>query len=110
MADHIWTVGFLSALTNSAQTVKATQGGIGGYYIYNPDSAAAYVQFFDESGTITIGTTTPKMSIGVPAGAAAHIEFAHDIPFLNSIKVAATTTATGLTAPGTSLVANIFYK
>jgi hypothetical protein len=105
----IWSTSLQSALSTTPETVKSSDGYVGGWYVFNPNAAAAYIQFFDESGTITLGSTTPKMSIGIPAGAGANVEFRRGIPFTNSIKVAATTTATGSSANASALVCNFLY-
>lgn len=104
-----WNVSRHAALTNAPETVKSGQGHFGGYFIYNPNADVAFLHIYDESGTVTVGSTTPKASFGIPGGAGANIEIKRSVPCLNSIKVAATTTAGGSTAPTSALVANIYY-
>ena len=36
-----------TALTNSAQAIKASAGNLFGYYIYNPNASAQFVQFYN---------------------------------------------------------------
>ena len=71
----------------------------------NPNASAAYVQVFDTTGTVTLGTAVPKLSFGL--GATQATVFAVDVKFVAAVKIAATTTATGNTAPGTALDCNV---
>jgi hypothetical protein len=101
----------LTALTATAQAVKASAGKLGGWYIYNPNATAAYVIIYDiASGSVTVGTSTPKMVICIPATSGANVEFVNGIAFGTAISVAATTTGPGNTAPTTALEANFLYK
>ncbi len=103
------------ALTNTAVAVKATAGKLYGYNIFNPGTALAYVHFYDvASGSVTVGTTTPKLSIALPSNASAFVgddTGFGDIPvdFTTAITIAASTTPGGGTAPGTALVTNLYY-
>lgn len=102
---------FQSALSTTVQSVKAGAGKLGGWYIYNPNASVAYVQIFNvASGSVTLGTTTPTLSLGIPASSAANLMNGEGIDFSTAISIAATTTATGSTAPGTGLVTNFLYK
>lgn len=94
---------------NSAQTMKGSAGNLYTLEISNPNDIDCYIQFFDESGSITVGTTTPKQSFLVPANGAMDKSFVVPIAFANSIKYACTTTATGSTDPTTGLVVNGGY-
>jgi hypothetical protein len=100
-----------TALTNTAQQVKATTGTVGGWYIYNPNATATYVNFYnDTSASVTVGTTNQQMVICVPATAGANVEFGNGITFATAISISATTTGGGNTAPGSALECNVFYK
>jgi hypothetical protein len=103
---------FYAAQTTTVQTVKPTSGALCGYYIYNPNSSVAYVQFFDVASgtTVTLNTTVPTLSIGIPATAAANLFDGTGLEFKNGLKLAATTTATGLTAPSTGLDINVLFR
>jgi hypothetical protein len=90
-------------------------GELGAYYCVNGsggtlNTATSYIQIFDTSGTVTLGTTTPKWSIGLLPSGGANLEFANGLNFANAIKIAATTTATGSTAPSTNVDCNFAYK
>lgn len=106
-----WSVNSQTALTNSKVAVKASAGNFGGYMVYNPNSSVSYVQIFDvASGSVTLGTTAPTYVIPLPATAAANVEFTAGINHATAITLAATTTATGSTAPSTALVGFFLYK
>ncbi len=61
------------------------------------------------SGAVSVGSTTPKWSIGIPASGAANLA-GLNLSFANGIQVAATTTAGGSTNPGSALDANFGYR
>lgn len=100
-----------TALTSTAQQVKGSAGQVGGWYVYNPNSSAVYVSFYNAlSANVTVGTTNQQMVIVIPATQGANVEFTNGIAFSTGISIAATTTGGGNTAPSTALEANIFYK
>ncbi len=70
------------------------------------------MQLFDVASAtaVTLGTTSPTMTFGIPAASGRFLEFANGINMANGIKLACTTTATGSTAPSTGLDVNVFYK
>jgi hypothetical protein len=100
---------------NSVQTIKSTEGEIHAIVVHNPNATTAFIQFFDEAGTITVGTTDPKQSFPVPppaetpAGGPLVLPLAKPMRFHNSIKYACTTTADGNTDPSVGLVVNVLY-
>ena len=110
LATTGWSFQRYSAQTTTVQTLKGSQGVIGGWYIYNPNTSVAYVQIFNTTGAVTLGTTAPDLTLGIPASAGANVEFTQGIMLTNGIKLAATTTPTGSTAPSTGLEINMFYK
>lgn len=100
----------VNGLSTTVVSVKSSAGFLTGYFVYNPDTVVNYVQIFDVSGTVTLGTTPPKWSIAIPPGSGANLSFDSPLSFSNAIKVAATTTVTGSTAPGSALNANFAYS
>jgi hypothetical protein len=106
-----WSVSSQTAFTNTVVSIKASAGQFGGYMFNNPNSGTIYLQIFNvASGSVTPGTTTPTYVIPLPAGASANVEFANGIAHSTAISAVATTTATGNTAPTTSLVGFFLYK
>ena len=100
-------------LTNNPVAVKSSAGNLYGFDFVNTGAAAAFVQIFDLAvGAVTLGTTVAKMSKWVPAGGAWEEKFGGEgkISFTNAITVAATTTASGNTAPATGILANVTFK
>lgn len=100
-----------TALTNSAQAIKASAGTLKGYYIYNPNASAQFVQFYNTaSGSVTVGTTNPLFMLTIPATSAANLWMTDGIAFSTAISWSATSTAGGNGAPGSSLDAVAWYK
>ncbi len=101
-------------LDETEEEVKATPGNLYGWYIHNNASAVRYVKLYnDTAANVVVGTTTPVMTIPIPASSAANVHFTHGISFSTAITAAATTGVadndTG--APGVGdVVVNIFYK
>jgi hypothetical protein len=101
-----------TALTSTAQAIKASAGNLFGYYIYNPNAAAVFVQFYNTAfGSVTVGTTNPLFMLTIPAASAANLMFPHGVAFGTAMSWAAVmTTAGGNTAPTTALDAVAWYK
>lgn len=95
---------------NTAQQVKGSAGSLYFLEVSNPNPTGAFIQLYDEAGAITVGTTTPKLSLFVPGNGAMDKTFTVPVAFANSIKYACTTTATGAGDPTTGLVVNAGYK
>lgn len=101
-------------LDESDQAVKASAGKLYGYYIYNASAGVRYFKLYDAlAADVTVGTTTPVMTIALPTGAAAHVEYSMGIAFVTGITAACVTgvadSSTG--APGANeCIANFFYK
>ena len=102
-----------STLTNTVVNIGTanTAGVVAGWYIYNSNNVVTYVQFFNtQASGVTLGTTAPVYSIGIPALSAANLMSPTGINHSTAISIAATTTRAGSTAPGTAIDMNIFYK
>lgn len=99
-----------TALSNTAVAIKASSGRVYGYSLFNPSIATVFIQFFNvAAASVTVGTTTPLFVVAVPAGGAVNVLAALPITFSAAFSMAATTTATGSTAPATAAVAAVFY-
>ena len=101
-----------TALTNTAQVIKASAGQLYGWFIYNPNATAQFVQLYNTAaGSVTVGTTNPLFMLTIPATSGANVEFTNGITFSNAgWSAAATSTAGGAGAPGTALDCVFFYK
>lgn len=89
-----------------------TPGTVLGWYFYNANASVAYVQFFNaQASAVTLGTTVPVYSLGIPAGSAANVPAnMPGIAHSTAISIAITTTRAGSTGVGTTVDYNIFYK
>lgn len=104
---------FNTGLSNSVTHAVNAACSLYGYNFYNANSVPIFVQFFDTTGSITPGVTTPKMSIYLPAnGGAIDTVFAGEakIAFGTGLTVIATTGATNGVTPAIGILVNIFYK
>src|SRR3990167_8115950 len=88
---------------NTAQAVKTAGGNVYAVEISNINTTDAFLQLFDlATGNVTVGTTTPKLSLFIPAGdgtkrGASDKVFDVPISFSVAITYACTTTPTGNT-------------
>lgn len=102
------TTYFNSALTNTPIQIRVGSSAVTGFEFQNPNSTNAYVQIFDTiRGGVTLGTTVPLFSFLVP-GNGAQDKPLMNLPYINGLVIAATTTATGSTAPTSALVVNLW--
>jgi len=107
-----WTPFLDAAQSTTVTTVKGSAGELGAYHCINPNTSNVYIQIFDAatSGAVTLGTTTPALSLGLPASDGGNVEWMMGIHFANGIQVAATTAAKNNTAPSTNVDCNFGYK
>jgi len=79
-------------LDETEEAVKASAGQIYGYYIYNNAATTHFIKFYNATvANVTVGTTTPVLTIPLPPGAAANAYSDIGIEFDTAITVAATT-------------------
>lgn len=93
--------------------VKASAGQIYGWFMTNRAASAIYVKFYNAStGSTTVGSTTPFMTIPLLTGQASNVWFGQGIPFSTAITAACVTgvadSSTGAPAANDCVV-NIFY-
>lgn len=79
-----------------------------GYNASNVNSSTVYLQIFDAASTsgITLGSTTPDVVLGIPANGV--LDGPQQIAFQHGIVIAATTTATGSSAPSSAVPVTLF--
>ena len=101
-----------TALTSTAQAVKASAGQLYGYYIYNPNAIAQFAHFYNTAAaSVTVGTTNPLFTLTIPPASAANLSMTMGIEFSNAgWSISATATAGGNGAPTTALDAVVWYK
>ena len=98
------------SIGNTATAISGSAAQVYGWYIYNPNADAVYVQFFNTAAaSVTVGSTAPYYSIGIPGTAAANV-FGPGIDHSTAISIAITTTRSGSTSPTSTVDYNIFYK
>ena len=106
------TFHLVSAATTNATNIKASQGVVTGWYIYNSNANARKVAFHNTAGTPTAGASI-FYTIVIPGLAATNVSFPNGLAFSTGIAI---TTVTGLADSDATAVAlndlniNIFYK
>jgi hypothetical protein len=106
-----WTPLVKTAITNTAQSIKASAGQLGYLQCDNNNNAWSYLQIYDLAvGSVVVGTTVPSqavpMSPNLSNGFVANLQ---GMQFATAISIAATTTQTGAGAPGNSLNCTFGY-
>lgn len=107
-------------LDESEEEVKATRGQVYGVWFTNRATTPRYLKFYNATAAnVTVGTTTPVLTIELPANASDHITGDLEVAggkgaeFDTAITVAATTgladSDTGVPAAN-DVVVNIFFK
>lgn len=109
-----WSVSrLISAATTNATNVKGSAGTLGGWYLFNTNAAVRYLKIYNKATAPTVGSDTPFMTIPIPAGGGANIEFPNGIAMGTGIGFAITTGVadadTGAVAAN-EIVVNLLYK
>jgi hypothetical protein len=92
-------------------SVKSSAGNLYGWFIGNTNATVCYVQIFNvASGSVTLGTTAPNLTLPIPATSGANLSLVIPIAFGTAISVASTTTATGATTTGCGQTINFWYQ
>lgn len=101
-----------AALNATVQAIKTSAGQLGKVQCDNNNAAWTYIQIFNATtGNVTLGTTAPAGI--VPLAPSLSGGFALSLvgdQYSTAISVAATTTATGSTAPGTAINCQFSYN
>lgn len=111
-----YALGGTNAALTTTQTVSAAAGKVGGYQFINLNSSPAYVQVFDTTGAVTLGSTQPTYIFAIPAnstaanGVGANWEMSNGLIIANGIKIAATTTTNGASTVATGVAGTFIYK
>lgn len=120
LSNSGWSFFYVAGGINATkQQIKAVSGTLGGWaWLYNPNTAATFLQIFNKaSASVTVGTTAPDFVIVLPGiaaasatGSAANNEIVMGIAMSTGITIAATTTETGLTNPTNPIFCTFLYK
>jgi hypothetical protein len=99
-------------IDETEEEVKGTAGQVFGWSVYN-DGAGGEIYFHIYNATaanVTVGTTTPLVTLGIPAGGGANAFTEMGIAFGTAITIAATTAHDGTGAPAANqVVGTLFY-
>lgn len=100
-----------AALKATKQVVSSAKSRVYGLHVWNQDTSDTYLQFYDAlTAGVTVGTTTPTLTLVVPASSGIDKDTTIPWEFNTGIVVAATTTVGGSTNPTNGLLINLFYK
>lgn len=99
-------------LSNTVTDISTTSVPFLGYLLSNPNASNVFVQvFYAPAADVTLGTTPPDTIIKMGSDGAVAWDFEEPRGKDGSgLSVAATTTATGSTAPGTGVTGTFYYK
>ena len=104
------------ALTSTAVlAVNLSKGGTATlqaiFFGNEANSAPSYLQIWDvaTAAVVTVGTTPPNMIIDAPALLGNSLDFTLGVLFKNGVVIAATTTATGSTAPSSNCTVTLAF-
>jgi hypothetical protein len=79
-------------LDETEEEIKASAGQIGWYYLFNAASSTRFFKFYNATAaSVTVGSTTPVLTIAVPAGSGANAPTEHMLAFGTAITAACTT-------------------
>jgi hypothetical protein len=94
----------LAGASTNATSVKASAGQVFGWYLANAAAYTVFFKLYNKASAPTVGTDTPFMTIPVPAGSAANVEFMRGLAMGTGVAFA--TTKLVADADTTVLVAN----
>jgi hypothetical protein len=101
-------------LDETEEDVKTSAGTVYGYFFSNTNASVRYLKWFNAAAaSVTVGSTTPVMTMMLPASSSGHVSFPYGLKFDTAICVAATTGVadadTGAPSANDVLL-NVFYK
>jgi hypothetical protein len=102
----------LAGASTNATSVKGSAGQVYGWYLANAAGYTVFFKLYNKASAPTVGTDTPFMTIPVPAGAAANVEFMRGVAMGTGVafaitKLVADSDTTVVVA--NDLVVNLFY-
>lgn len=96
------------------QQIKATQGNIYGWHLYNAAASTRFFKFvYRPAASVTVGTTVPDLVLPIPAGAAANVAMPDGVNFRNGLTAYCVTAVAdnSTAAPSTNdCQIELFYK
>ena len=106
-------------IDETEEDVKTSAGTVYGCWVTNTATSTRWLKFYNATATnVTVGTTTPVITIGIPGNASDDISAnfnagGQGIAFSTAISVAATTgfAVADTGAPGANeVIVNVFFK
>jgi len=107
------TYKLISAGTTNAQSVKGSAGQLYGWYISSSAVKTRYIKFYNKASAPTVGSDTPVLTLGIPGGGAANIEYTNGIDFTTGIAIAMTVNAADADSnaiTANDITINLLYK
>lgn len=103
----------LAAASTNGTSVKGSAGQVYGWYISSQATYDTFVKLYNKASAPTVGTDTPVMTLKLPPGGVANVEFTNGIAFGTGIAFAITkaigdSDTTAVAANDVAL--NLFYK
>lgn len=102
-----------AAGSTNATSIKASNGNIYGWSLFNTAAYIVYVKFYNKASAPTVGTDTPVFIIGVPAGGSKDFNSSVGMSFSTGVAYAITKGVTDADTTATlanDLVGVINYK
>ena len=99
-------------LVASGVNIKSSAGQIYGWFLFNNAATVRYVKLYNKASNPSVGADTPIMTIPLPPGAGANVNFTSGIVFSHGIGIGATTGVTDgdAGAPAANeVIVNIIY-
>lgn len=100
-------------LSNTAVDIDSTikPWGLVKVIAHSANAADVFLHLYNAAAAnVTVGTTTPKLTLPIPAGGGVIDDYAAHVPFFSTnISIAVTTTYAGAVAPGSACLAEVIY-
>ncbi len=75
----------------SGVNIKSSAGQIYGWFLFNRAASLRYVKLYNKARAPSVGADTPFMTIPLPCGGGANVNFTSGITFSHGIGIGATT-------------------
>lgn len=92
--------------------IKSSTGQVYGWFLFNDSDSIRYIKLYNKASRPLVGYDTPFMTIPLPVGGGANVNFTSGITFTHGIGIGATTGVADSDrgAPATNdVIVNIIY-
>ena len=100
------------SMSSSGVNIKSSAGQIYGWFLFNNSGSVRYVKLYNKGSSPSVGFDTPFMTIPLPTGGGANVNFTSGIAFSSGIGIGATTGVSDAdsSSPGANeVIINIIY-